>query len=381
MNNIRIFDYKLSFLQKIFFLRYALDILGRGFLTNDVYNDRFASGLTKLISNKTFAHSPHLLTTCSSGTSALILLLRSLPSEITHVLVPNNTFIATWQAIKSANLVPVVVDTSELGIGISHVSMVEALSRYPNCAVLDVHIGGFLSTEWEKNRGTCKVFNSPYIEDAAQSLGAMSKSGLQAGMLGDGAAFSFHLTKVLTCGEGGAVVLPNSAHRAHAKIKALRQFGISLENPNLFLHESENHKLSELSAALGLVSLMQLSKRVERRRAIRDLYDHYLDKGKYLVYSDKLLGSRSSCYKTIVRPSMLPPSKIRSRIANIFPFTGYVYKENLSSQPVVMRDDATIFWDSLVNSNDFSSSHFCPPTYPELTNKQVFRVIEALNSL
>ena len=66
-----------------------------------------------------------------------------------------------------------------------------------------MHIGGFISRYWDVCKNISKKFGCLYLEDSAQAFGSKTKCGLNAGCIGEASIHSFHLTKVLTGGEGG----------------------------------------------------------------------------------------------------------------------------------------------------------------------------------
>ena len=197
----RLFDYSLPIKEQLIFLYSCLKIIDRGYLTNDIYVRKLEKRFESYFQNKK--------SICvTSGTSALHIIFSCFFKEGDHIIMPNNTFIATWQAARICNLNIHIVDTNETGIGIcpNHLNYtltnLNEKSIVPK-AVIDVHIGGFISRYWNECKDISKKFGCLYLEDSAQAFASKTKCGLNAGCIGEASIHSFHLTKVLTGGEGG----------------------------------------------------------------------------------------------------------------------------------------------------------------------------------
>jgi len=102
----------------------------------------------------------------------------------------------------------------------------------------------------------------PVVEDAACAIGSVFASGRPCGSLGIASCLSFHPRKLVTTGEGGAV-LTDDAELAQT-LRVLRNHGQSV--PGVFETGSGNYRLSELAAAVGLAQLDKLDAMIARRR-------------------------------------------------------------------------------------------------------------------
>lgn len=183
-----------------------------------------------------------------------------------EVVVPSNTFIATWLAVKLAGLVPVAAEP-ELGTSlVSKNSVLEALSERTS-AVLAVHLYGRVAPMNEL-REVLSGSGILLLEDAAQAHGA-SLSGVRAGALGDAAGFSFYPGKNLgALGDAGAIVTSDADLAGVAR--KLANYGSSAK----YVHDllGENSRLDELQAAVLSVKLGQLEKHNLCRAAIASRY-------------------------------------------------------------------------------------------------------------
>lgn len=196
-----------------------------------------------------------------NGLDALALILRAMDIGPGHeVIVPANTFIATWLAVSRVGATPVPVDPDAQTCNLDPARIEEAVTPRTR-AIMPVHLYGQTAdmdsiTELAARRGL-KV-----IEDAAQAHGARYK-GRRAGSLGDAAGFSFYPTKNLgALGDGGAVV--TSDREVAERVRCLRNYGAREK----YRHEAlgVNSRLDELQAAFLRAKLRVLDDWNDRRR-------------------------------------------------------------------------------------------------------------------
>ena len=121
-----------------------------------------------------------------------------------EVIMPSFTFVSTANAVALRGAVPVFVDIDETTLNIDPARVSEAVTSKTK-AIMAVHYAGF-PADMDKLSEIAKEHDLFLIEDAAQALGSTYK-GRPAGGLGDIAAFSFHETKNVITGEGGALTI------------------------------------------------------------------------------------------------------------------------------------------------------------------------------
>jgi len=187
-----------------------------------------------------------------------------------EVIVPGNTFIATWLAVTRTGAKPVPVEPDAHIYNID-VGRIEAAITSRTKAIMPVHLYG-QSADMDSVNSIACAHGLKVIEDAAQAHGACYK-GRRAGSLGDAAAFSFYPTKNLgALGDGGAV-LTNDTGLAE-RVRILRNYGSRVK----YVHElaGYNSRLDELQAAFLRVGLPGLDRRNARRREIAALYGREL---------------------------------------------------------------------------------------------------------
>ncbi|XZG70786.1 DegT/DnrJ/EryC1/StrS family aminotransferase [Chitinibacteraceae bacterium HSL-7] len=203
----------------------------------------------------------------SNGLDALHLILRAYGiGDGDEVIVPSNTYIATWLAVTYAGATPVPVEP-DLGTYNIDPSRIELAITARTKAILPVHLYG-LPAEMDAIRDIAKRHGLKVIEDAAQAHGAVYK-GCRVGNLGDAAGFSFYPGKNLgALGDAGAVTT-NDALLAE-KVRVLLNYGSRVKYHNE--EQGYNCRLDELQAALLSVKLPYLDRDTARRIAIADTY-------------------------------------------------------------------------------------------------------------
>lgn len=206
-----------------------------------------------------------------NGLDALSLILRAYKelgvlAEGDEVIVPGNTFIASFLAITENRLVPVPVEPDPTSYNLDPAG-VEAAIGPRTRAIMAVHLYGQLA-DMPALVALARQHRLLLIEDAAQAHGAIS-DGRKAGAFGDAAAFSFFPAKNLgALGDGGAVVTNDSV--LAGRIAALRNYGSDVKYRHLF--QGLNSRLDEMQAALLRVKLNYLDDDIAWRRRVADRY-------------------------------------------------------------------------------------------------------------
>lgn len=202
-----------------------------------------------------------------NGLDALHLILRAYEiGEGDEVIVPANTYIATWLAVSYAGAKPVPVEPDEKTYNINPILIEQVITKRTK-AIIVVHLYG-QPADMDLINDLAKKYNLKVIEDAAQAHGAKYK-GCRAGSLGDAAGFSFYPGKNLgALGDGGAVTTNDPV--LAEKVKVLRNYGSKIKYNNEV--KGFNSRLDELQAALLRVKLSKLDEWNERRSKVACMY-------------------------------------------------------------------------------------------------------------
>jgi dTDP-4-amino-4,6-dideoxygalactose transaminase len=218
-----------------------------------------------------------LTTSCTHALELALLALGIGPGQ--EVICPSFTFVSTANAVLRVGAEPVLADIEETSLGLDPEDVEKRLSPR-TAAILPVHYAGYAAPmdglmELARRRGL-KV-----VEDAAQGLGA-SFRGTPLGALGDAGCFSFHETKNVTCGEGGALALRDKEVAERAEI--IREKGTNRAaflrgevDKYTWVAEGSSYVLSDVLAAILDAQLDKLDRIAARRARVAARYREGLD--------------------------------------------------------------------------------------------------------
>ncbi|GAB4404953.1 MAG: DegT/DnrJ/EryC1/StrS family aminotransferase [Anaerolineales bacterium] len=215
-----------------------------------------------------------------NGLDALHLILRAYEIGMgDEVIVPANTYIASWLAVSYAGATPVPVEPLEETCNLDP-SRLEASISSRTTAIMAVHLYG-QTAEMDAICAIARKYGLKVIEDAAQAHGARYH-GKRAGSLGDAAGWSFYPGKNLGAwGDAGAVTTDDPV--VAEKVRTLRNYGSQVKYHNLY--KGFNSRLDELQAALLRVKLKVLDDWNERRARVAARYlDGLQDTGLTLPF-------------------------------------------------------------------------------------------------
>lgn len=209
----------------------------------------------------------------SNGTISLTLALMACgvgPGD--EVIVPDYTMVATPNAVKLAGAEVVFADISPDTLCLDFEKTKAAVTGRTR-AIMLVTINGRYPAEMDDVVKFCKQHGLRLIEDAAQSLGSF-KDGKHLGLFGEIGSFSFSAPKVITTGQGGALVTDDAD--LIEKIRKLRDFGRASGGSDHYLSMGWNFKFTDIQAVIGLEQMKKLPGRVERKKKIYGLYEENL---------------------------------------------------------------------------------------------------------
>jgi dTDP-4-amino-4,6-dideoxygalactose transaminase len=208
----------------------------------------------------------------ANGLEGIFLILKALnigPGD--EVIVPSNTYIATWLAVThvGAKIVPVEPDIFSFNID---PNKIEKKISSKTKAIIVVHLYGQIA-DMDPILKIATKYNLRVIEDAAQAHGAIYKNK-KSGSFGDAASFSFYPSKNLgAIGDAGAVT--TNSYKLANKIELLRNYGSKKKYFNSLI--GYNSRLDEIQASFLNIKLKLLDKENKRRNYIAEYYSKNLN--------------------------------------------------------------------------------------------------------
>lgn len=209
-----------------------------------------------------------------SGTSAIHLALKALGIKSgDRVFCTSLTFAASCNPIMYEKGEPVFIDSEPESWNMSPIALEKAFAKAKEenkmpIAVIVVHLYG-QSADMDKIMDICEKYNTPIIEDAAESLGATYK-GKQTGTFGKFGIFSFNGNKIITTSGGGMLVSDDSERIAKARFWSTQ----ARDNARHYEHTElgYNYRMSNITAGIGRGQLRVLDERIAQKKHIFERY-------------------------------------------------------------------------------------------------------------
>jgi len=252
-------------------LHYISEAHARGQLAGDGY---FTKKCNAWLEEKTGCHKALLTHSCTAALEMAAILADIQPGD--EVIMPSYTFVSTANAFVLRGGVPVFVDIREDTLNIDE-QLIEAAITPRTKAIVPVHYAG-VACEMDTIMTIARNHNLLVIEDAAQGVMATYK-GRPLGSIGDLGCYSFHETKNIISGEGGALLINNPAFADRAEIIREKgtnrsQFFRGQVDKYTWVDIGSSYLPGELIAAF-LWAQMEEAESITAKRL--EIWDHYQD--------------------------------------------------------------------------------------------------------
>ena len=216
----------------------------------------------------------------SNGTVSLFIALMSLGiGKGDEVIVPDLTMIASANTVLLSGAIPRLVDIDPTTMCLD-VALAEKAINKKTKAIMLVNFNGR-----SPNMGSivklCKKYKLYLIEDAAQALGSFWNKK-HMGTFGDIGSFSFSTPKIITTGQGGALITNNDT--LMKKIRKIKDFGRVKSGVDLHETLGFNFKFTDIQAVIGIEQMKKLQARVKRKKEIFSSYEKELSKIKKIRF-------------------------------------------------------------------------------------------------
>ena len=310
----------------------------------------------------------------ANGTLALVTALQAL--RITgEVITTPYSFVATAHALLWNGIKPVFADVDPHTFNLDP-SRIESAITPQTTAIMPVHCYG-TPCDVDAIQRIADIYNLKVVYDAAHAFNVQYR-GESVLRHGDLAALSFHATKVFNTFEGGAIVCPDA--KTKLRIDQLKNFGFVDET--IVVAPGINGKMSEISAAMGLIQLEHIADALSRRQQIDATYRAEFEGVKGIQCVDHDASStRNYAYFPILVGKDYPLSRDdlykRLREHNVYA-RRYFYP--LISDFPMYRGLPSAHRDNLPVATDLAQRVLCLPIYPALQPDEQRRVIDVIKA-
>jgi perosamine synthetase len=248
------------------------------------FNATFEEMLARYVSVEHAVSLPH----ATSGLHLALVAAGIGPGD--EVIAPDVTWIASVAPIVQVGATPVFVDILQDTWCIDPRGVAAAIGPRTR-AIIGVDLYGSVC-DWPQLRAIADKHGLLLIEDAAEALGS-AVGNKRAGAFGDVSVFSFHGSKTVSTGEGGALL--TSDPTLHSRVMRLRDHGRSPGDSSFLNDEiAFKYKMSAVTAAVGIAQMERVDHLVSNKRAIFALYKDHLAELDGLTLNAEPVGTTNS---------------------------------------------------------------------------------------
>ena len=316
----------------------------------------------------------------SAGTAAIHMAFKALDVKQGDIVFCSSlTFSATANPIIYQNATPVFIDSERESWNMDPKALEKAFEKYGTVkAVIVVHLYG-TPANIDEIKAICDKYNTPLVEDAAESLGTTYK-GKETGTFGKYGIYSFNGNKIITTSGGGMLVSDDEE-----RIKKVRFWVTQSREPARHYEHKEigyNYRMSNIVAGIGRGQLKVLDKRIEQKTNIYNTYKEAFKDIEDIEMQPVPEGTKPNHWLsalTVKGTSKVKPIDIFEALE----------KENIESRPVwkpmhiqpVFKDCDYIQVADKSVSEDLFTRGVCLPSDSKMTKEEQAKVIEVIKNL
>jgi perosamine synthetase len=269
--------------------RAIIDYLNSGgWLTEYKYTREFERVIAEYVGCK-------YVSVVTSGTASLAIAIMALNIKGSEIIVPDFTMIASANAVILAGSKPILIDINKKNLCLDLNLLKNAITPETK-AIMLVSLNG-RSPNMEEFVDFCNDNNLFLIEDAAQSLGSRYK-GKQLGTFGDVGCLSFSFPKIITTGQGGAILTNNK--EIYDEVLRIKDFGRPASGVDYHETLGFNFKFTDLQAVIGIEQMKKIEYRVKRKKEMFELYQQNLRDVNGISFIETNLDDVTPWYMDIV---------------------------------------------------------------------------------
>ena len=314
----------------------ASTAISNGNLSEGIVTANVETKITSLLNVKHCVMTP-------SGSTALMAALKAVGVKAgDSVVVPSVTWVASANAVSMIGAKAVLVDVCN-DVPVIDVLKLSELNPKEISAIIIVHLNG-CAANVEDIKQLDGWQGVPIIEDTCQAFMSQNKHGNFLGTLADVGCLSFGVTKLITCGQGGAVITNNS--NTYEKLKLIKNNGVNSVAFPTYITLGINLKFSDILAS---VLSEQLDKAMVNAQFVNDIYNFYksriknnsislmpvpVDEGAIAIYAQAIVKNRNGFMSWMKKKNIdirpYPPSldKASHFVSNSTYNNGNMFGEN-----------------------------------------------------
>lgn len=344
----------------------VLNVLNKKWLSgNTEINKEFEKKLSEFLQVK-------YVSTCSSGTTGLHLALLGLGvGKNDEVIVPSLSYIASANAVTYLGAKPKFIDVDKKTWQMDTSKLRSAITSKTK-AIMPVHLYGGVP-DLKNISDIAKEFNLKIIHDSAEALGS-KYSGKSSLAFRDVSVLSFFPNKLITTGEGGAVVTNNK--KVYDLIEKLKSQG--LEGKREYYHSDIgfNYRMSAMSAALGLTQISRINDYLTKKKEINSIFKFELEKlgFKFQEFNYKIT---SSFWLNV---AIVPEGSSRDKLKK------YLIKNGIETRNVFVPIHLQPPYIKKMQNKNFKVSEYiskngiCFPSSPSLKFSEIKHIIKIIKN-
>lgn len=298
----------------------------------------------------------------NNGTISLSIALLAMGiTKNDEVIIPNLTMVATANSILLIGAIPIFVDVDSDGL----IDCKKINISKNTKAIIYVSLNGRSSNIYDIKK-LCEDNRIFLLEDAAQSLGSYYDNR-HVGTFGNIGSFSFSTPKIISMGQGGALITDDDILANN--IKRIKDFGREKSGSDDFITFGINSKFTDLQAVIGIEQMKKLNKRIIRKKEIWNQYYNNLKDIDNIKFLNKNINPDEKNWL---------PWFIDIYTTDRDELSKYLYKNNIGTRKIYKSLHKETTYKNLINSNDkyhisdnLSDCGLWLPSYIELTNNEI----------
>ena len=317
----------------------------------------------------------------SAGTAAIHMAFKVLGIGAGDIVFCSSlTFSATANPITYVGAVPVFIDSEEETWNMDPKALRKAFEKYPKAkAVISANLYG-TPARLDELSAICKEHGVPFIEDAAESLGATYK-GRQTGNFGEIGIFSYNGNKIITTSGGGMMMSDNEAYTKKAVFLSTQ----AREPAKHYEHKEigYNYRMSNIVAGIGRGQMKHLDEHVALKKAIYRRYLEDFADIPEITMNPYLRDSEPNFWlscMTIAQGSSVTPTMVGAALEQENIETRPIWKP-MHLQPVFAANDFIQVKEGMSVGEDIFNRGICLPSDIKNTQEDMDQIISIIRGL